>query len=126
MKKKLKTSSAKKFPFPDGRILHLEMFEYNGNRYPNHPIIYGKRGATLTIDDVMYESDTSDSESDTSDSESGTSDSENDTTDGRKVCAKILGHTEAPNSLWNMSDMVKYRAALWSFLKLPALVFYHV
>ena len=24
-----------------------------------------------------------------------------------------------------MSDMVKYRAALWSFLKLTALVFYH-
>ena len=28
--------------------------------------------------------------------------------------------------LWTMSDMVKYRAALWSFLKLTALVFYHV
>ena len=27
---------------------------------------------------------------------------------------------------WTMSDMVKYRAALWSFLKLTALVFYHV
>ena len=25
-----------------------------------------------------------------------------------------------------MSDMVKYRAAFWSFLKLTALVFYHV
>ena len=28
--------------------------------------------------------------------------------------------------LWTMSDMVKYRAALLSFLKLTALVFYHV
>ena len=27
---------------------------------------------------------------------------------------------------WTMSDMVKYRAALRSFLKLTALVFYHV
>ena len=27
---------------------------------------------------------------------------------------------------WTMSDMVKYRAALWSFLKLTALVFFHV
>jgi hypothetical protein len=27
---------------------------------------------------------------------------------------------------WTMSDMVKYRAALSSFLKLTALVFYHV
>ena len=28
--------------------------------------------------------------------------------------------------LTRISDMVKYRAALWSFLKLTALVFYHV
>ena len=28
--------------------------------------------------------------------------------------------------VWTMSDMVKYRAAIWSFLKLTALVFYHV
>ena len=27
---------------------------------------------------------------------------------------------------WTMSDIVKYRAAVWSFLKLTALVFYHV
>ena len=27
---------------------------------------------------------------------------------------------------WTMSDTVKYRAALWSFLKFTALVFYHV
>ena len=27
---------------------------------------------------------------------------------------------------WTMSDMVKYRATLWSFLELTALVFYHV
>ena len=27
---------------------------------------------------------------------------------------------------WTMSVMVKYRAALWSFLKFTALVFYHV
>ena len=30
------------------------------------------------------------------------------------------------NLEWTMSDMVKYRAALLSFLKLTALVFYHV
>ena len=53
-----------KFPFPDGRILELHIYEFNGNRYPNHSIIYGERGAMLTINDVM--SDTSDSESDTS------------------------------------------------------------
>ena len=29
-------------------------------------------------------------------------------------------------SKWTMSDMVKYRAALCSFLKLTALVFYHL
>jgi hypothetical protein len=28
--------------------------------------------------------------------------------------------------LWTMSDMVKYRPALQSFLKITALVFYHV
>ena len=27
---------------------------------------------------------------------------------------------------WTMSDMVKYKAALWSFLKLTALVFYNL
>ena len=29
-------------------------------------------------------------------------------------------------SEWTMSNMVKYRAALWPFLNLTALVFYHV
>ena len=61
-----------KFPFPDGRILKLEIFEYNGNRQPGYSIIY----PTFT-DDV----DMSDSETDSSDSETDTSDSENDSTD---------------------------------------------
>jgi hypothetical protein len=70
-----------KFPFTDGRILELEIFETNGNRQPRHSINYGEGGATLTIEDVMSEYDTSNSESDTSDFESDTSDSESDTSD---------------------------------------------
>ena len=39
----------------------------------------------------------------------------------------LLGTDQISNFLpWTMSDMVKYRAALWSYLKLTALVFYHV
>ena len=30
------------------------------------------------------------------------------------------------NKLWTMSDVVKYKNPLWSFLKLTALVFHHV
>ena len=31
-----------------------------------------------------------------------------------------------PKIIWTMSEMVKYRAALWSFYKLTAHVFYHL
>ena len=61
----------KKYPFPDVRILELNIYEDNDNGQPRHSIIYEEPdGATLYIDDVMSNSeyDTSDSESDTSDS----------------------------------------------------------
>ena len=90
-----------KFPFPDGRILELEIFEYNGNRQPSHSIKYGECGAMLTIDDVMYESDTSDSESDTSDSESDSSDSENDTTDSESDTSDSMDESDGNSEFMN-------------------------
>ena len=72
----------------------MEIFETNGNRQPRHSIYYGEGGATLTIEDVMSEYDTSDSESDTSDSESDTSDSM-DESDGS---SDFMNHESVENS----------------------------
>ena len=64
-----------KFPFPDVRVLQLEIYEDNIYERPALSIIYGESGATLNDGTFDSENDTSDSENDTSDSESDSSDS---------------------------------------------------
>ena len=61
-----------KFPFPDVRILKLEIFEDNFNKsIPRYSIIYGESGPKLTRFDAI-----SDSESDASYSMDESSDNE--------------------------------------------------
>ena len=78
-----------KFPFPDVRVLELEIFEDNIYERPGLSIIYGESGARVFERTFDSEKDTTYSENDTSDSENDTSDSENDTS-GSEIMLQIL------------------------------------
>ena len=93
-----------KFPFPDVRVLKLEIFEDNIYERPALSIIYGESGATLNDsknDNYDSENDTSDSENDTSDPENDTSDSENDMSDSESDTSDSMDESDGSSDFMN-------------------------